>query len=151
MLQGPLQVVDHRQPRSGRSGTFLLSCPDQVLGASLAEVVQLGCGTPPAVFELGYPCLGFLERIGLRLGAVALRSLLRLWLGTIALSDLLLRLDTVALGGLLLGHGGSACGELGVDHVVGIVARLPLELSDEPAEAPAVAPARAEAVSDCRT
>src|SRR4029453_19005073 len=102
------------------------SRPDQIFGASLAEVVQLGCGTPPVVFELGNSCFGFLERIGLRFGTVALRSLLLLWLGTIALSGLLLWLDTVALGGLGLGHGGSACGELGVDHVVGVVAaRLP--------------------------
>jgi len=81
MLQGPLQVVDHRQPRSGCSDTFLLSRPDQVLRASLAEVVQLGCGTPPVVFELGNSFFGFLERVGLRLATVALRSLL-LWLGT---------------------------------------------------------------------
>src|SRR5512132_331027 len=66
MLQGPLHVVNHRQPRSGCSDTFLLPRPDQVLRASLAEVVQLRCGTPPALFQLGNSCSGFLQRIGLR-------------------------------------------------------------------------------------
>src|SRR6185312_1976861 len=94
--------------------------PDQVLRASLAEVVQLGCGTPPAVFQLGYPCLGLLQHIGLGLGAVGLGAL-RLGL-IVAPLRLLLRLNTIALGGLGLGHGGSARGELGVDHVVGVVA-----------------------------
>src|SRR5688572_2100027 len=151
MLQGPLQVVDHRQPRSGCSGTFLLSRPDQIFGASLAEVVQLGSGTPPVVFELGNSCFGFLEHIGLRLGTVALRNLLLLWLGTIALSGLLLGLDTVALGGLLLGHGDQRAVNSASITSSESSPDSPVEVSAEPAEAPAVAPARAEAARDWRS
>ena len=81
------------------------------------------CGTPPAIFELGNLCLGFLQRIGLRLGAVGGRGLLGL--GTVAFRRLLLELDVVAPRGLLLRHDGSPWGELGVDDVVGVVAGSP--------------------------
>src|SRR5512132_1392198 len=128
MLQRQLQVVDHRQPRSGCSDTFLLPCPDQVLRASLAEVVQLGGGTPPALFQLGYPCSGFLQRIGLR------RFLL--W-------GLLLVVS------LLLGHDQREVNSASITSSESSPPDSRGELSVGPADAPAVAPARAEAARDC--
>src|SRR5512133_1841386 len=150
MLQRPLQVVNHRQPASGGPGPLLLSCPDQVLRASLAEVVQLGCGTPPALFQLGNPCSGLLQHIGLGHGAVGLGAL-RLGLSMVAPLRLLLRLNTIALGGLGLGHDQREVNSASITSSESSPPDSRGELSVGPADAPAVAPARAEAARDCRS
>jgi len=53
VLERTLEVVQDRQPAGGHRRPLLLPGADHVLGAPLAEVVQLRCGTAPRVLELG--------------------------------------------------------------------------------------------------
>src|ERR1700712_2492076 len=77
MVEGPLEVVQDREPSGRGPRPFLIPGANQLLGTPLAEVVQLRGAAPPAVVELGDPCRGVLRGL----------------------------LSGVWLGGVLLGHG----------------------------------------------
>ncbi len=58
VLEGTLEVVENRQPADRHRRPLLLAGAGHVLGAPLAEVVQLSGGPAPGVLELGDPLLG---------------------------------------------------------------------------------------------
>ena len=77
VLEGTLEVVEDRQPAGGHRGPLLLAGADHVLGAPLAEVVQLRGGTAPRVLELGDLLLGLGGAVDDALvGGLAVRGLL---------------------------------------------------------------------------
>src|SRR5215211_1698789 len=126
MFQRQLQVVHDRQPAGCRTGPFLFPGPYQVFGAALAEVVQLSCGTSPAVLQLTNSCSGLLQFVGFAFSRLSLA--------------------TVALGGRLLGHDQRAVNSASMTSSESSPGSV-LGLCDGPP--PGAAPARAEAARDC--